>query len=132
MPNNFFDSQLPYEKITLQVHTFTENHHMDKDAMRFSNIGIQRFEDDIFRRTVLKFEARVAGRDITTVVKYPADWKQAFKERWYPEWLLAKYPVQYTVYDARVLYPSMYIPEHQPYVQLMQSTGLQDIYNNER
>ena len=28
-------------------------------------------------------------------VSYPADWLQAFKERWFPKWALAKWPVVY-------------------------------------
>jgi hypothetical protein len=27
--------------------------------------------------------------------KYPADWWQAFKERWFPAWLIERYPVRY-------------------------------------
>ena len=28
-------------------------------------------------------------------IKYPRDWWQAFKERWFPRWLLERYPVDY-------------------------------------
>lgn len=49
-------------------------------------------------------------------VQYPTDWWQAFKERWYPKWLLAKYPVRYKVFevDVKALYPDLKydIPGH--------------------
>ena len=41
-------------------------------------------------------------------IKYPKDWWQAFKERFFTKRLLQKYPVQYTkrVFDVKVLYPN--------------------------
>lgn len=44
----------------------------------------------------------------SVVVKYPKDWRQAFKERFFTKWVLKKYPVQYTkrVFDVKVLYPN--------------------------
>lgn len=44
---------------------------------------------------------------IQKTVKYPSDWRQAFKERWYPKWLLKKYPVKYTKIElvSQTLYP---------------------------
>lgn len=41
--------------------------------------------------------------------KYPADWWQAFKERWFPDWAKKRWPVQYTTHkiDAFVLYPEL-------------------------
>lgn len=53
--------------------------------------------------------------DIT--VRYPADWWQAFKERWAPAWVRDRWPVRDVVrvikiYDA---YPSIQIPpNHKP------------------
>ena len=49
-------------------------------------------------------------------VKYPSNWWQAFKDRWFPEWLLEKYPVdivQITL-KAKCLYPDFVpaIPDH--------------------
>jgi hypothetical protein len=40
-------------------------------------------------------------------VKYPCDWKEAFKERWFPKWLLNRYPVKYKeiVLDVKAIYP---------------------------
>lgn len=41
-------------------------------------------------------------------IKYPADWWQAFKERWFPPWLLKHYPVRYKyhVIDIKAIYPN--------------------------
>lgn len=32
--------------------------------------------------------------------KYPADWWQAFKERWFPKWAKRKWPVRYSRIDV--------------------------------
>lgn len=39
-------------------------------------------------------EARVLERQ---EVRYPADWRQAFKERWFPAWALCRWPVKHEV-----------------------------------
>lgn len=45
--------------------------------------------------------------------KYPANWKQAIKERFAPEWVKRRWPVRYTVVTlfARELYPRMKLPD---------------------
>lgn len=50
-------------------------------------------------------------------VKYPADWWQAFKARWFPTWALLRWPVLYRrfVVSGSVVYPDLKIalPPHQ-------------------
>ena len=40
-------------------------------------------------------------------VQYPADWREAVKERWAPRWFLKRHPVRYSVVvlEAVALYP---------------------------
>lgn len=42
---------------------------------------------------------------------YPADWWQAFKKRWFPNWAKRKWPILYTVIkvDVNVVYPDLKI-----------------------
>lgn len=44
-------------------------------------------------------------------IRYPADWWQAFKLRWFPERAIARWPIVYTVYDLTpmTLYPKFRI-----------------------
>ena len=48
---------------------------------------------------------------------YPADWWQAFKERWFPEWAQRRWPIKYTHYivDIKALYPDLHpsIPDRE-------------------
>jgi hypothetical protein len=47
-------------------------------------------------------------RGKSETIKYPATWRDAFKERWFPSWLLARYPVNYRVHEINTttLYPN--------------------------
>lgn len=48
-------------------------------------------------------------RGQTEVVMYPASWWEAFKERWFPDWLRERFPVQYTRREIQthVLHPDL-------------------------
>jgi hypothetical protein len=53
---------------------------------------------------------------------YPADWWQAFKERWLRSRLSKRIfgPVRYTLIrmEASASYPSIHVPNHNPFVQV--------------
>ena len=51
------------------------------------------------------------------------DWKESFKERWFPEWLLQKYPVKYNYIKAKALYPLISVPTEQFYVNIQKYEG---------
>lgn len=63
-----------------------------------------------------------AGKKVT--FKYPSDWWQAFKERWFPAWLLKRYPIFYTVqeFQVKATYPDLVIQSHKPVLRLIQAT----------
>lgn len=52
-------------------------------------------------------------------VSYPADWKEAIKERFAPKWFLKKYPVKYTEVEltASAVYPLIALPDEKHFVQ---------------
>jgi hypothetical protein len=77
---------------------------------------------------VVKLDRTIWGEDLrkdefTLDVKYPADWIQAFKLRFFPEWLMKRYPVKYatasktyTVED-KALFPNLVVSQpNQAYV----------------
>jgi hypothetical protein len=64
------------------------------------------------------------GRALDKVeIKYPADWWQAFKQRWFPKWILKRYPVIETVQviDIKALYPTIDIQEHKAILNVWES-----------
>jgi len=39
------------------------------------------------------------------VIKYPANWVEAFKDRWFPKWLIKRHPIKHEVRDAWLILP---------------------------
>jgi len=71
---------------------------------------IKHWAEDVM---VAQIKQRIFGRQILhEVISYPANWKEAFKERWYPVWAKDKWPVRYTTktFDVRELVPSLNRP----------------------
>lgn len=67
----------------------------------------------ITRAVMVEFRQHVAGQVLfDREVRYPADWWQAFKGRWFPRWLLRRFPVRETVVrmEAKALYPQIAWP----------------------
>jgi len=60
----------------------------------------------------LQLDSYVAGmpeKRIDVEEKWPADWWQAIKDRWFPEWLLSRWPVRYkTVSIHETIYKAVY------------------------
>jgi hypothetical protein len=44
------------------------------------------------------------------IMKIPADWWQAFKQRWFPEWLKARFPVEWAEIEAIHKFPEVDVP----------------------
>lgn len=60
----------------------------------------------------MKIQGYIWGeRGKTETIKYPATWRDAFKERWFPTWLLSRYPVHYRIHkiNTTTLYPNFRI-----------------------
>lgn len=53
-------------------------------------------------------------------VRYPRDWWQAFKARWFPAWALRRWPVEETVvtFEVRALYPKVALPRQEHYLMV--------------
>ena len=76
---------------------------------------------DMFHAMMLTLKATVAGKKVDSKeVRYPKDWWQAFKARWFHKRLLKKFPVQETVVlmEASAYYPGIVIPKHAAFVQV--------------
>jgi len=60
----------------------------------FENIKLRDLKMMMGGHVAAHFTREVFREKVDTVtVKYPLDWWQSFKERWFPEWLLDKHPV---------------------------------------
>ncbi len=57
-----------------------------------------------FDRMVLQINTMVAGERVQEI-RYPADWWQALRERWFPGFWLKRFPVRYHEWHVDLLYP---------------------------
>ena len=78
---------------------------------------VERHKDQILQRMVYTLKADVYGNVIESI-RHPKDWKQAFKERWFPQWLLKRYPVEYKEYTLDVIIPGLKALDNAPYMRL--------------
>lgn len=105
----------PSETIQLERFRFALQHAVS--ASEFENLRDNLrldIERDMHMRCLLvRLEKEILGERLGThAVRYPADWWQAAKERWFPIWAIRRWPVWYTqhVYEARALYPRVAMP----------------------
>lgn len=57
-----------------------------------------------FAGMVMQIKSMVAGERVHEI-RYPLDWWQAFRERWFPKFWLKWYPVKYHEWHVDLLYP---------------------------
>ena len=71
----------------------------------------------------LRITALLAAQQLAKI-KYPCNWWEAVKERWLPRWAKACFPVQYTIYDLKAIYPKVALPEQEHYVVAIRGRDL--------
>lgn len=82
--------------------------------------------DWTFHGLAVRIIQEVMGREVEHVeVRYPADWWQAFKARWFPAWAKRRWTVHETIVElnARELYPKVAMPDYQPRVVVYRQGG---------
>lgn len=81
------------EKIPLCCQKGLTQNLLDVDHARWSQ-----YLDTVTNEMVVSLDTYMAGIVSERIVidrQWPADWWQAFRERWFPGWWLARRPVQY-------------------------------------
>lgn len=60
--------------------------------------------DERIRSWVLTMIREIPAQEVGSY-KYPKTWWDAFKDHWFPRWLLLRYPATYEIIDVVHLYP---------------------------
>lgn len=97
---------------------------VDTELVGMDDIELVTWYDNILRELVVYIRAYLTSEKLAEIhVKYPQDWWQAFKEYWFPKWLLRKFPVQYHEehYDVRAFYPKISLPREKHYVRIIRT-----------
>lgn len=86
-------------EITAERRLFTDEKMLSAREMAMLRVDVS--EDPTNRRWVIDFEASVLRtlreERIQASWKYPLDWWEAFKDRWFPQWLRQWFPVKWVV-----------------------------------
>lgn len=109
--NDFFD----YKTTELEKLKFSMN-------LRVSREALDKADSFILHRVSGYVWSQDAGKKVE--FRYPADWREAFKERWFSNWLLKKFPVRYTYksFQVKATYPGLNVQSHEPVLRLLETT----------
>jgi len=121
----YYESQrVQLEVVTQSIRTILDEQELPKDNYELSMLrGFQL--DQLGRDMVFQLTRRIPKESIDHLyVKYPENWKEAIKERWFPKWLLKKFPVKYTElnYNVEAFYDKVAVPEMQPFIVFNKET----------
>ena len=117
MTVNYPSEEFVYQTIELELQKVSIVKYLPEE-FAIHNLKLSTRRDEWLRALVVKLEGYVLSENLERYeFEYPRDWWEAFKERWFPAWLLKRYPVLYTkeVVDLQVLYPKLKVslPEQQ-------------------
>lgn len=120
-------SDVGFDRVMLEKFKYAINYHIDQEDFMAPNIDVEQTINFITNQVVLTFRADIVGQKLEDF-KYPADWFQAFKERWFPKWLLDKFPVKYKVLEVKALYPQLHVPPevHNPIIHVMRKSEVRE------
>lgn len=74
------------------------------------DVKVELYEDFALRQLVMSLSARIASLKVENYeFRAPKDWFEALKERFFPKWVLKKFPVKYRVEKINVeaLFPKI-------------------------
>ena len=117
-------TRVQLESLKLMAEAYVSAELLDQLA-NGCKVGV--FWNDILDGLVVKLTARITSQELDCImVEYPMNWWEAFKERWFPAWVKARWPVTWLVRTVTSygLYPKVAMP-HQCstiYIQHAQET----------
>lgn len=117
-------NQIPIEKIKLFKEKFIQMVYADERFFNEPDVDISTYASWMYSQYAVRIKDYVwAERLETQEIRCPIDWKEAFKERWFPKWWLNKWPVKYVkkVIEAKALYPTLKMASHKPVIQITQT-----------
>ena len=76
-------------------------------------------EHDIaMRAEVVSIVVKALGQTLEEI-HYPSTWWQAFKQHFFPRWLLRWFPVEYTGHKIVTFYPKIALPDEPHWVTII-------------
>lgn len=107
--NEYAENTIRYEQIILEKFRFGMESRLSKEFLLQVKVDeIDSLAEYVAHEFAVRIRYELYGKKHThSDIKYPLDWKESFKERWFPKWLKNKYPVKYQVHHISFheLYP---------------------------
>jgi hypothetical protein len=111
---DWYSDESSFTRVKLDVLQLHVQRHVRESELH--NVSFEKYASHVADEMVYRLSTRIATGGIREI-SYPKDWWQAVKVRWFPAWLLKKYPAMYTTHEAVALYPDIEIPNHKPHVE---------------
>ena len=99
------------DKLKLVVQSY-----IAKDCLEFA-VSPDVIIDDLGDALMVGLRQAIWGEKLE-VIRYPANWLEAVKERFAPEWVKRRRPVLYREIEVRALYPRISLPKESPIVHV--------------
>jgi hypothetical protein len=101
---------IPMRSVTLEKFRFGIQQCLDRRMLACS-FDIESMVEPLANEMVIRLEAAIASQR-AGVLRVPATWWDHFKEAKFPTWAKKRWPVKWTEYQARILYPGIAIPDN--------------------
>lgn len=102
-------------KVDLERFTYAVTRRVQSTILKNLAVEPHAWYDHMGDVMVFELQSHIAGQRLPEI-RHPSNWWQAVKERWAPKWFLGRWPVEHTVYDAKVLYPDVALPQQRHFV----------------
>ena len=115
-----FGTSIGIERLNLEVARVRQQCMLDDHTL--ISMDVQEWREEAMRSMVLAIIASVASKKYEfKAVRFPSDWWQALKHRFFPLWLQKKFPVQWDEYKAEACayYPTIEIPDKAAFVSVV-------------
>lgn len=118
-------TKVELERIRITTIALLDAELLKYDArMHLNQFKVSASVDNSLKKLAVEFCYEVFGKRTEDVYYYPADWKQAFKERWFPKWLCQKFPVKFIKVDIARIYPELRGIPNQQYLNIYTKTRI--------
>lgn len=108
------DLTVTYEEVILERLEYNIDELIDGELLSSMDVGLNKkfFLEKRARDMVIRLRAYVMAEETNKqIIRYPADWWEAFKERWFGKWLKSKIGVKYKEIEVKAYatYPKLQI-----------------------
>jgi hypothetical protein len=126
-------NHIKIEQVVLEKFRLYNRYYLDGNTLLKNEVDVHVVSDHLADRMVVGFHTYIASLQLDEIkVTYPINWYEAFKERWFPAWLLKKYPVIYknVKLEAKALYPNVIIPRQDRIVVMLKDENYNPSVSN--